>query len=409
MNESKNYILIDGMPSSGKKTISSLLTNKRNDFVILPQSEQLKKQINIHWQKWNPTMNDNTVNIITTIFLEVDPDIAQKRNNSKHTKKDLIYLRYKYRQYAGFYGNIHLIDTSLLSVEQTTDIILSIINDKNKEYFVPQIDSITDKEFDSLPLIIDSCSKIVRKYNEHFHIVRFKPNVYSFIKKGVNKIPDTDTERTKITKYILEIISRNEIPHTYLYVGEKYILNKSLYNGIEIPPIETIVKKYLIGSDKHNYYNITNYKTRFGRNIVKNESKEYNKLMVRFDYRNPEYNPDTKKVLGDFTVCDDLADEFINVKNAKKLVTKCFNVLDSHFTKMNLTLYDICLMVTVDGNEIYAEISQDCSRLRPSNCEKDEKLKEIWCTGGSKEEYVLIRYKYLTNTVEDYVNNMFNI
>ena len=32
-------------------------------------------------------------------------------------------------------------------------------------------------------------------------------------------------------------------------------------------------------------------------------------------------------ILGDIVMCDDLADEFINVDNAKKLVKKCFEIL----------------------------------------------------------------------------------
>lgn len=401
--DKKKYIAIDGMDSSGKKTIITSLKSQFGDKIdILPSSELLRKQIHLHWDNWEIELLNNDKEVIR-IFLEADPDVCIEKRKSTVERKELFYQRYKYRQFAGYYGNIHLIDTSLHDPQTIFQIVISIIYENNKEYYIPKVDMLSEKDVADLETVINSDSKIVRKINSNYHLVEHKPNVYSFTKKGVNVIPETDIERTKMTKEILEIISRNEVPHTYIYVGKKYIVNKSLFNNIDIPPVETIVKKYLIGSDKHNYYQIQKFKNRFGHNIIKNESNEYNKLMVRFDYRNPEFNPETKKVLGDFTMCDDLADEFLNVSEAKKLVSKCYTVLEEHFKKMGLILYDICFMVIVSGKEIYAEISQDCARIRPINCETDEKLKEIWCSGGSKEEYVLVRYKYFTEKCQEYV------
>ena len=215
---------------------------------------------------------------------------------------------------------------------------------------------------------------------------------------------------------ILEILARNNIPHSYMYISinNSYILTKRLENGIDIPPIETIVKRYLIGSDKHNYYNISSLHNRFSQCItVPHTNNKYNKLMVRFDYRNPEIHPLTGKVLGDITMCDDLADEFINVANAKVTATRCFEALQRAFNDMQLILYDICLMLTVNGDEVYAEISQDCSRIRPIGVDKsdDERERNIWCVGGSNnEEYIITRYKLLSDKCEEYVNrNIFNI
>ena len=146
-----------------------------------------------------------------------------------------------------------------------------------------------------------------------------------------------------MTKDIIELISRHEIPHSYYYIGKNYIWTKNLDNEKDISNVELIVKKYFIGSDKHNYYALEKYKNRFNKNIVNGELNEYNKLLVRFDFRNPDFNPITNQVLGDFTMCD------------------------------------------------------DCIRLRPKNLnELNDEEKKIWSTGGSSENYVLYRYKTIT-------------
>jgi hypothetical protein len=52
--------------------------------------------------------------------------------------------------------------------------------------------------------------------------------------------------------------------------------------------------------------------------------------LVRFDYRNPNHDK-TGKPLGDEAMCDDLANLFIDVTNAKKLALKTFSALSKHF------------------------------------------------------------------------------
>lgn len=273
---------------------------------------------------------------------------------------------------------------------------------------MPVIDSLSSLEFNQMPLVIDTNSKIIRKYNDKYHIVEFKPNVYSFILKGVHSIQGTDLERVKLTKDFIELLSREEVPHSYYYVGNKYILNKELYDFIDLPPIETIVKQFFIGGDKHNYYNLNKRLTRY-RTPVCNSNNEYNKLIVRFDYRNPEYNPKINQVLGDMCLCDDLADQLINVEKTKELVKKIFIILRRHLNKMGLEFYDMCAFVTVNGEMIYGEISQDCTKIRPlteDNLSEEEKM--IWKSGGSTEKYVLPKYKFLTQISYNYIQKLFD-
>ena len=398
-------VVLDSANSSLLQTISSLLINTSN-IQLIPHNNFFSKQIPLHWNNFLPSLPYPPSSFI----------IILDETSTSSLPKDHFYALYKYRQLVSFYGNIHLINTSNKTPNTIISIITSITTANNTDYLIPKIDSITPTAFTTYNLLIDSDSKIIRELTPHYHIITFKPNVYSFLKKGVNEVKGTDTERARMTKMILEILAHNNIPHSYMYIStnNNYILTKRLDNNIDIPPIETIVKQYLIGSDKHNYYNISSLHNRFTQCItVPNTNNKYNKLMVRFDYRNPEIHPITGKVLGDITMCDDLADEFINVAHAKVTATRCFNVLQRVFNDMNLILYDICLMLTVNGDEIYAEISQDCSRIRPIDIDKsdNELEKNIWCVGGSNnEEYIITRYKLLSDKCEEYVNkNIFNI
>ena len=392
----KIEIFIDGMHSSGKKTIQKILLDKYNDKIkILENNNFFREQIKLYWDNWKEKCEISNKTYI--IFLECNPEECINKRKSIYSTSKLFYERYKYRQFSCYYGNINLINTSNLNENKITQIIEEIIFNNNHDYLIPKLDSITEENFEKFPIVIDSNSKIIRKYNDKYHIIKLKPNVYSFIKKGQNEILGTEIERMKMTKDIIELISRHEIPHSYYYIGKNYIWTKNLDNEKDISNVEVIVKKYFIGSDKHNYYALEKYKNRFNKNIVNGELNEYNKLLVRFDFRNPDFNPITNQVLGDFTMCDDLSDEFINVEKSKKLVKKTFQIFSNLCDKFNYILFDCCFCVTVNGEEIYAEISQDCIRLRPKNLnELNDEEKKIWSTGGSSENYVLYRYKTIT-------------
>jgi phosphoribosylaminoimidazole-succinocarboxamide synthase len=151
-----------------------------------------------------------------------------------------------------------------------------------------------------------------------------------------------------------------------------------------------------------------NLKNRFGKEVIqKDNNYEYQKYLVRFDYRNPNYHPETKKPLGDLPLCDDLADEFINVDVAKKTAKFIFGVLDEHFKKMNMYFEDVCFMLTVEGDVMYGEVSQDCGRYKYIEEDKLTDLdKDVWRKWGSFE-MVLTKYQMMGNIVEKYIKDVF--
>ena len=394
-------IIIEGSPFSGKSTLISLLKEKTNKNLI--ENGFLKEQYLKHWSLWNKSLNNREKNII--ILLECEPEILLTRSNNKFTYDESFLIRYRYRQLSAFYGNnIHILDTSK-NAEITLKEALSIINENNKEFLVPDINEITDEEYLNFPLVIEGESKIIRQFNNKFQIIKYKPTVHSFKQNRSGIVEGTEIERMLMTKNIIDIFSRFSIKHSYFFIGNKFILNLTQKN---LPPIEIIVKKCFVGSDYVRYYNLDNCLNRFGKPVVnKNKFNEYNKYIVRFDYRNPNFNPETKKPLGDILLCDDLADEFINVEVAKKTALKIFKILDENFKKINLYFEDVCFMLDVNGDTMYGEVSQDCGRYKYlNNGEIVDLDKDVWRNWESFEN-VREKYKRIREMIEKFVKEEF--
>ena len=294
-----------------------------------------------------------------------------------------------------------------MEIEEIINIITEIVYAKNQTYLIPCIENFTDEEFDKLPLLIQGESKIIRVYNSKLNIIKYKPSVYSHKMQRGGDVKGTDYERITVTKNFLDIFSRHCIKHTYLSIGKEFILTESINIQTDIPPLEIIVKRCYVGSDKHRYYNMDKCKTRFGKDLVEKESKEYPEILVRYDYRNPNFHPETGVPIGDILICDDLADQFIDVQVSKKVAKHIFTVLMDHLARMNIYIQDICLMLTVTGDKVYGEVSQDCGRYKY----KDEHTlsdldKDIWRSGGSSD-LVLEKYKKLTELVIAHVKGLY--
>jgi phosphoribosylaminoimidazole-succinocarboxamide synthase len=409
-------VVVDGMDGSGKTTLIQRLVDKYKGKITFKDRGILTNLTLSHWDLWKQP-NDLERDWDFYIILETDLEEAKKRlasrEKEKNLKKDkwetdvnLFTFRYRFRNLAAFYGNIHLIDTTNLSVEMVEKELEDIIFNNSKKNIVPSVNSFTEEDFQNLPFIIEGESKIVREFNHRFHIVKYKPTVYSHKMQRAGEVEGTDKERMTMTKNLLDIFSRHMIKHTYWFIGDTYILNETLDNNRDIPPIEVIVKRCFVGSDKHRYYKMDTLKNRFGQDLVKKERNEYQKLLVRFDYRNPNFDPDTGIPIGDILVCDDLADEFINVEVAKPTAKKIFNCLDENFSKMNIYFEDVCLMLTVDGDKLYGEVSQDCGRYKyVKENELTDLDKDVWRAGGSSQ-LVLQKYQMLSGIVKDYVKNV---
>lgn len=408
MKEKAKEIVIEGCEYSGKTSLISAIKEKDT---LKPMKENgfFKQIFKSHWETWDKTkLIPNSI----VIVLEASPltllTRAKENKATELNESDFFRERYLYRQLCAFFGNCHLIDTTTLSIPQLVEIVSSIMTQNNTDYIVPCIDDITPQQFGTYSKVIEGESKIIRQYNKRFQVIQYIASVHSHKQQRSGIVEGTDKERMRMTKNILEIFSRHSIKHSYFYIGKTYILNESLNPDTDLPPVEVIVKRCFVGTDTVRYYNIENINNRFGQPVVKKDHQnEYQNLLVRFDYRNPNYNPDTKQPMGDMVLCDDLADEFINTAIAKKTAKHIFQVLDHHFSKNNLYFEDVCFMLTIEGDKMYGEVSQDCGRYKYT---KENELtdldKDVWRRGGSFE-LVLEKYKMISDIIEKYVKTLY--
>lgn len=254
--------------------------------------------------------------------------------------------------------------------------------------------------FNELPLIVEGESKIVRAHkNPELCWIKYKPTIYSFTANRTAIIPGSDRLRLEATKIFVEQLKLNGIDHVYLEFNEEFILAKKIH---EPPPIEVVVKACHSGTSKYRYYGMgTVYKTRLNHPFYKGEGfipeESYPEPIVRFDWRNPMYHPETGKPLADEVLGESQADWFIDTKVAKTTALRTYKALSDFLITKDIVLYDLCLFISSDGNTVFGEISQDCGRFRHFNLGSLDK--DIWRAGGSSND-VLEKWVLLLKSIQ---------
>lgn len=427
-------IEIDGNDGTGKSSVIEIL-KKRYPNVDFKDRGILTKLTDV-FQDELPDALPGSSEAKNTVYFVLDAEletlverINQRCGSPGHYESypALFKYRNRFRRLAIKYGT-YFIDTTRLSLNDVSEIVSNIIDHKIDEYsekklaekeclndikanslihkfILPNPDDYDHARFKALPLMVEGLSREVRAIDEHYSLILYKPTIYSHKQQREGVIPNSHLERMNVTRYLLDVLDMEGIPHCYLMVGKQFILCERL-SANDIPPIEVIVKRCCVGTDKHRYFDLDKKKSRYGTPVVSEYNRAYPNLIVRFDYRNPNHHPITHQPMGDEVMCDDLADLFIDVAKAKSLANKTFTILGKHFEKMGIYLEDICLMITTDGSKIYSEISQDCGRYKKINENAIEALdKDIWRAGGSSE-LVLQKWQRLTNLVKDYVSEL---
>ena len=123
----------------------------------------------------------------------------------------------------------------------------------------------------------------------------------------------------------------------------------------------------------------------------------YPELLVRFDWRNPFYHPETKQMLADEVLGDMMADWFIDVNKARQTAIKTYNILSDFLNKHDIVIYDLCLFITKNGETVFGEISPDCGRFRHYDLGSLDK--DVWRAGGSSKE-VLEKWNLLYEMIK---------
>ena len=218
--------------------------------------------------------------------------------------------------------------------------------------------------FDSLPLIIEGESKILRRAGDGLTIVKLKPTLFSYSANRAAEVPGTETLRLRISAILWKKLAENGIAVGIRHVGDDYYVAEQ----VQAPPIEVIVKAAHVGTPKHLYKGLQSVPTRHGTFIA---SEMRHEPYVRFDWRNPLPGKDECMPIW-------LADQFIDTAAAERTALAAFDVLHKFLAKSGIEMLDICFFITADGTTIFGEVSPDCMRAKYN---ADDLDKDLWRRG----------------------------
>lgn len=455
--EKLKYLVVEGIDGSGKSTLLKELQTfpEAHNVVCFDRLKSICRTTLKPFDEWpqeNPAVEalpfaseENT----HVIILDVDPKICHDRmvmrggKIEKYEEIDaLYYFRLRYRELAGFYG------FNVLRKNSVSLAAIEIIKG-SKRYTLPALRNGIDCQ--NFKVIVEGESKKVVEYDDFFDLITYKPSVYSHKNQRHGTIEGSDLERQRTTRNILYLLALAEVPHTYWCIYNGIILAERIRDVVvprgvvkNPPPVEVCVKRYHVGTHKHIYRNMETYLTRSFEPLC-NEHGIYRDPIVRFDWRNPNHltppeggnfrdmphaqiyvNPlkaagktpeeieDFLKLLfprgipmGDCAMAEGLADKYIDVQSATRLVLRAFLAMESHFARMGIRFKDVCFMPDICGTKLYGEVSQDCGRYEYIDADKLSSLdKDVWRAGGSSD-LVLEKWKKLSIIIDDYVKNFF--
>ncbi len=283
------------------------------------------------------------------------------------------------------------------------------------------MEKLLNEQFETLPLVAEGHSKIVKYIGDGRVITKLKPTVYSYTHNRAGEIPGTDDLRLRASRALFNVI-RYSVDHAYEEFGDDYIVSKLVLpentGALAQPflptdltpdeidrlpratPIETVVKRYHTGTPKHRYFGMDGSRRRSGTTRGVGEKietdKKYPELVVRFDWRNPIVDDEGNR-LADEVLPDQMADWFIDTNKAKFTARLAFSALERHLSKVGLELWDICFFITEDGKMIFSEISPDCMRVKLNDKSLD---KDLWRSGNSSNK-VLEKWTQFVEMIED--------
>lgn len=268
------------------------------------------------------------------------------------------------------------------------------------------INTLSEQEFNALPLVVEGESKIVRDAGDGLAVIKLKPTIYSFTHNRCGVVSGSDLLRLRATKTLTSVLKQAGINHSYLDVNDKFILSKLIKSP---PPIEVVVKAFHSGTSKHRYDGMSASVVRNSHPLFAGMKIEpegaYPSPIVRFDWRNPLLAKDGKTRLADEVLGESQADWFIDVAKAKITALKTYRALATFLGERDIILYDICLFITEDGETVYGEISQDCGRFRHFDLGSLDK--DVWRAGGSSD-VVLQKWEMLLKLINGSVEESIN-
>lgn len=229
------------------------------------------------------------------------------------------------------------------------------------------------EHYDQLPTFFEGNSRILKQTSTPQHLIsKLKPTVYSIEVNGPVVVEGIDVPRTGINELLCSWLHQNNIKTSTILTQDGYILT----HKETVPPIEVVVKSAFVGSPKHIYKRMNEISTRHGTHLEHGQSHE---PYVRFDWRNPLPH-------ADMCLPEGLADQFIDVRQARITALKAFDLLKMHLNKVGLDLIDICFFMNAAGDVICAEISTDNTNITCTG--GDAAIKQIF---ASKDKQQAVR------------------
>jgi phosphoribosylaminoimidazole-succinocarboxamide synthase len=287
------------------------------------------------------------------------------------------------------------------------------------------INTLTEKGFQDLPLVVEGESKEVRYAGDGLVVIRFKPTIYSFTHNRCGVVEGSDVLRLKATKVFTQVLKDAGIDSAYLDINDKWVLADLVLpapcwpkyecgetrwgddqfvghgcQGLKVaPPVEIVVKRMHSGTSKHRYFWFTGYEVRENHPLYAKQGFEldgpYPEAIVRFDWRNPLFDSKGKR-LEDEILPTSIADWFIDTTEAERTALRVYDVLSDFLATKDIVCYDLCLFITTDGKTVFGEISQDCGRFRHFDLGSLDK--DVWRAGGSSE-HVLEKWQLLLDLI----------
>lgn len=340
-------------------------------------------------------------NALYVILYTSNKQLLQKRLSKCKLKKDRILDKYDLNcvEYNKIYkdvfrkikkDNILMIDVFNKDIFDITRIIIEKYVELNLNNF-----NITTESFEG-----ESKKFFVF---ENLALVKLKPTLYSFTYNRYGTVEGTDDIRclfwelfggginkwfsekwinNDFTKYERKLLIDRKVPFLSNFLGQIKIKDTT-FNIVryfeEIPPIEVIWKKYLVGTMKHNLYNVDKYNTIYRQEPIKYEGK-FPSSIVRFDWRN-------KLPHKDECIPDDFAAFYIKVENAKKTCNLVSYYLEKILNIKGYILVDLCYFMDYNGSTICSEITPDGMRIKKKNLITSFD-KDLWRQGKDKDTII---------------------
>lgn len=287
----------------------------------------------------------------------------------------------------------------------------------------------TLEEFRKLPLLRQGESKEIRQHptDSNRVVIWLRPTIYSFTQNRTGWVEGSNLLRAKVMKTLVPLLKAHGIDHAYEEIDDTtgLIIARKIH-AHEDPNVEVIVKRFNEGTSYYRYYGLHNHPTRpdhpFGPGDTFGKGEAFREPKVRFDWRNPFWNPDkvatyrqlnpnlpaevfewpeeirAKIMMRDEVLGEDFAQELIDTKQARKTALWTYAVLQRYMAKCDIVIYDLCLFITADGKTVYGEINQDCGRFRHLDLGMLDK--DVWRSGGSVGD-VLEKWTLLAKMLEN--------